>query len=117
MQVSKLGDGLAVRLPASVVEALDLKEGDDIEISVVGKAIPKSQVPKAERERSRQFAGSHGRSRKGSSSTAKRRMNVRPFFDTNILIYSFDVSDHRREMAESLLAGGGTIEKICKAAK
>ena len=34
MQVSKWGNSLAVRLPASVVEALGLKEGDDIEIEV-----------------------------------------------------------------------------------
>jgi antitoxin MazE len=37
MQVSKWGNSLAVRLPAAVVEALGLKEGDDIEIHVVGK--------------------------------------------------------------------------------
>jgi antitoxin MazE len=36
MQVSKWGNSLAVRLPAAVVEALDLKEGDDIEIEVAG---------------------------------------------------------------------------------
>jgi antitoxin MazE len=36
MQVSKWGNSLAVRLPASVVEALRLKEGDDIEIHVAG---------------------------------------------------------------------------------
>ena len=36
MQVSRWGNSLAVRLPAVVVEALDLKEGDDIEIHVVG---------------------------------------------------------------------------------
>ena len=35
MRVAKWGNSLAVRLPASVVEALDLKEGDDIEIHVV----------------------------------------------------------------------------------
>jgi antitoxin MazE len=34
MQVSKWGNSLAVRLPASVVEQLKLKEGDEIEISV-----------------------------------------------------------------------------------
>ena len=34
MQVAKWGNSLAVRLPAAVVEALQLKEGDDIEISV-----------------------------------------------------------------------------------
>ena len=37
MQVSKWGNSLAIRLPASVVEALGLKEGDEIEISVAGK--------------------------------------------------------------------------------
>ncbi len=37
MQVSKWGNSLAVRLPATVVEALDLKEGDEIEISIAGK--------------------------------------------------------------------------------
>jgi len=37
MQVSKWGNSLAVRLPAAVVEALDLKEGDDIEIRIAGE--------------------------------------------------------------------------------
>jgi antitoxin MazE len=36
MQVAKWGNSLAVRLPAAVVEALRLKEGDDIEIHVAG---------------------------------------------------------------------------------
>jgi antitoxin MazE len=36
MQVAKWGNSLAVRLPASVVDALDLKPGDDIEIHVRG---------------------------------------------------------------------------------
>ena len=34
MQVSKWGNSLAVRLPAVVVEALKLKEGDEIEIRI-----------------------------------------------------------------------------------
>jgi antitoxin MazE len=37
MQISKWGNSLAVRLPASVVEALGLKEGDDIEIHVAAE--------------------------------------------------------------------------------
>jgi antitoxin MazE len=37
MQVAKWGNSLAVRLPAAVVDALDLKEGDQIEIRVAGK--------------------------------------------------------------------------------
>jgi antitoxin MazE len=36
MQVSKWGNSLAIRLPASVVEALELKEGDNIEVRVAG---------------------------------------------------------------------------------
>jgi len=36
MQIAKWGNSLAVRLPAAVVEALDLKEGDDIEIQIAG---------------------------------------------------------------------------------
>ena len=36
MQVAKWGNSLAVRLPASVVDALDLKPGDDIQIHVKG---------------------------------------------------------------------------------
>jgi len=36
MQVSKWGNSLAVRLPAQVVEALELKEGDQIEVRIAG---------------------------------------------------------------------------------
>jgi antitoxin MazE len=36
VQVSKWGNSLAIRLPAAVVQALDLKEGDEVEVHVVG---------------------------------------------------------------------------------
>ncbi len=36
MQVSKWGNSLALRLPAAVVEALGLKEGDRIEVRIAG---------------------------------------------------------------------------------
>ncbi|MEQ8814502.1 MAG: AbrB/MazE/SpoVT family DNA-binding domain-containing protein [Thalassobaculum sp.] len=36
MRVAKWGNSLAVRLPAAVVDALALKDGDEIEIRVVG---------------------------------------------------------------------------------
>jgi antitoxin MazE len=36
MQVSKWGNSLAVRIPATVVEAMKLKEGDEIEIHAAG---------------------------------------------------------------------------------
>lgn len=35
MQVAKWGNSLAIRLPAVVVEALKIKEGDEIEIHIV----------------------------------------------------------------------------------
>lgn len=37
MQVSKWGNSLAIRLPAAVVDALKLKEGDSVEILVAGE--------------------------------------------------------------------------------
>ena len=37
MQVSRWGNSLAIRLPAAVVEALELKEGDEIEVHVAGE--------------------------------------------------------------------------------
>ena len=39
MHVSKWGNSLAVRLPAAVVEALDLKEGDQVEIRIAGDRV------------------------------------------------------------------------------
>ena len=36
MNVAKWGDSLAIRLPAAVVRALDLAEGDDVTVRVVG---------------------------------------------------------------------------------
>ena len=39
MQVAKWGNSLAVRLPTAVVEALTLKEGDEIEIHVAGARV------------------------------------------------------------------------------
>jgi antitoxin MazE len=36
MKVAKWGNSLAVRLPAAVVEALQLKAGDQVEIHVAG---------------------------------------------------------------------------------
>ncbi|WP_299818878.1 AbrB/MazE/SpoVT family DNA-binding domain-containing protein [uncultured Jannaschia sp.] len=36
MQVAKWGNSLAIRLPAAVVKALDLAEGDDIAVRIRG---------------------------------------------------------------------------------
>ena len=60
MQIARWGNSLAVRLPAAVVEALELKEGEDIEIHVVGQRsieIIKKPTARALLERLRRFRG------------------------------------------------------------
>jgi antitoxin MazE len=37
MQVAKWGNSLAIRLPAAVVEALELKAGDQVEIHIADR--------------------------------------------------------------------------------
>jgi antitoxin MazE len=39
MKVAKWGNSLAVRLPQPVVDALELAEGDEIEINVAGSRV------------------------------------------------------------------------------
>ncbi len=51
MQVSKWGNSLAIRLPASVVEILKLQEGDQIEVRIAG-----DREFEVERDRSRERA-------------------------------------------------------------
>ena len=46
MQVSKWGDDLAIRIPATIAETLNLKEGDEVEIRVTRK-----EEPDVDRER------------------------------------------------------------------
>jgi antitoxin MazE len=60
MRVAKWGNSLAVRLPAAVVEALDLKDGDDIELTVLDeREFAVTRKPKREEllERLRAFRG------------------------------------------------------------
>jgi antitoxin MazE len=60
MLIAKWGNSLAVRIPASVVDALALKEGDDVEIHVAGKrvfALDKKRSLKDRLVRLRRFRG------------------------------------------------------------
>lgn len=60
MQVSKWGNSLAIRLPAVVVEALRLKDGDDVEIHVAGaRAFEVKKTPGKQEllQRLRKFRG------------------------------------------------------------
>lgn len=60
MQVSKWGNSLAIRLPAAIVEALNLKQGDNIEIYIANSRtfeVDKSPDNQALLARLRKFRG------------------------------------------------------------
>ena len=60
MQISKWGNSLAIRIPSSVVEALELHEGDDIEVLVADERafqLRKKPGHQALLRRLRQFRG------------------------------------------------------------
>ncbi len=60
MQVSKWGNSLAIRLPASVVKALELNEGDDIEVQIADERVfrlKKKPTNEALLKRLRKFRG------------------------------------------------------------
>ena len=60
MRVSKWGNSLAVRLPASVVEALALRAGDSIEVHLVGTRsveVAKAPTPRQFLARLRKYRG------------------------------------------------------------
>ena len=60
MQVAKWGNSLAVRFPASLVAALDLKEGDEVELHLVGEKsfeVSKKTTPSELLGRLRQLRG------------------------------------------------------------
>jgi antitoxin MazE len=60
MQVSKWGNSLAIRLPAAVVEALGLREGDDVTLHAAGvRTLEVEKTPSAKHllARLRRFRG------------------------------------------------------------
>lgn len=60
MQVSRWGNSLAIRLPAALVEALGLREGDDVTLHALGKGslgIEKTPGRKELLTRLRKFRG------------------------------------------------------------
>jgi antitoxin MazE len=54
MRVSKWGNSLAIRIPAEVAAALELKEGDEVEVQVAG-----SRSFDLDRDKSRERALAH----------------------------------------------------------
>jgi antitoxin MazE len=60
MQVSKWGNSLAVRFPASLVQALNLKEGEEIELHLLSErslAVGRKDTPEQLLERLRALRG------------------------------------------------------------
>jgi antitoxin MazE len=60
MRVSKWSNSLAIRIPASIVNALELKEGEEIELHLAGERafeIVKKSTPKALLHRLHQLRG------------------------------------------------------------
>ena len=110
MQVSKWGNSLAVRLPAVVVEALGLKEGDQVEIQVAGKkTFEVTRAPSA-RELLARLRKFRGRLPPRSSSTDSRPMSAADaFFDTSVLLYLLSNDTQKADRVETLLAEQGTI--------
>lgn len=65
MKVAKWGNSLAVRLPADVVEALRLRENDEIELHVEGARVLAVQKQPAPRELLARLRSLRGRLPKG----------------------------------------------------
>ena len=60
MQVSKWGNSLAIRIPSSIVNALELEEGEEIELRLAGERafeIVKKPTTRALLERLHQLRG------------------------------------------------------------
>jgi antitoxin MazE len=82
VEVAKWGNGLAIRRPATVVAALELKEGDEIEIHVAGaREFAVARKP-GRAELLKRLRAFRGRLLMISNSTGTRRMPG-SFFDTD----------------------------------
>lgn len=60
MKVAKWGNSLAIRIPAPIAEIMDLKEGDEVHVTVAGEnevSLNKSPSRQAMLERLRKYRG------------------------------------------------------------
>jgi predicted nucleic acid-binding protein/antitoxin component of MazEF toxin-antitoxin module len=106
VQVAKWGNSLAIRLPAAVVEALRLKEGDEIDIHVADeREFAVARKPSRQDFLNRLRAIAVG-CLETSSLTEKRRMPG-SFFDTNVLIYLATDDAAKASRAEAIVHDGG----------
>jgi predicted nucleic acid-binding protein len=91
------------------VGALDLKEGDQIEIRIANtREFAVRRDPARQRAVDR-YDGYAVLCRLGLYSTAQKPMPAKDFLDTNVLIYAVAKNDARASQAEALLASGGVV--------
>ena len=60
MKVARWGNSLAIRIPAPIAEIMDLKEGDEVNVTVAGEnevSLGKSPSRQAMLERLRKYRG------------------------------------------------------------
>ena len=88
MQVAKWGNSLAIRIPAAVAEALELKAGDEVEIHVEGAREFAMRRKPSREDLLKRLRALRGRLTPISSSTGTRRMSG-DFFDTDVLLLPF----------------------------
>jgi bifunctional DNA-binding transcriptional regulator/antitoxin component of YhaV-PrlF toxin-antitoxin module len=105
MQVSKWGNSLAIRLPASVVKALELREGDEIEVLIADEHIFQvRKKPSAEEPPSLGFANFGERCPPISSSIGKTPMpEPKAFIDSNILLYLLSADEDKADRAKAIV--------------
>jgi antitoxin MazE len=78
MQVAKWGNSLAIRLPAAVIEALELKAGDEIEIRIADArelSVARKPGRKELLKRLRAFRAAFAKISRSSRSTRFSRRN------------------------------------------
>jgi len=88
VQVPKWGKSLAVRLLAAVVEALHLREVDQIEIRTVTSGLLKSLGMRAGSAPQPVYANCSVPGPPDASSSERTSMSDRVFFDSNVVIYA-----------------------------
>ena len=109
MKVSKWGNSLAVRLPQALVEALDLKEGDEIEITVAGTRDSEVSRDRKREEAFKRLRKLRGRRPAGLSSIGTKRMPGDISSTPMFWLYLLSDDMAKADRAEALLAAGGVI--------
>ncbi len=75
MQITKVGEGLAVLLPKSVVESLKLKEGDEVEVEIRPSLLDRTWEPNTG---TREEALAYFRELSASAAQERRSLPKRP---------------------------------------